>query len=139
MKSFLLAGAAALGMMTGSALAQSSGHSSTTAQTTTVTPSVAAPSTTIYSSSVGQGATADGDQTASSAWSSTDSSGSRTDTVVTNKTYPLSDMITTTRTTTVTTNGVAAETVATTNTYPARYNRPPETSTATRTYVVVAK
>jgi hypothetical protein len=139
MKMFLLAGAAALSMMTGTAMAQSARYSSSTAQTTTTTPSMVPASTSVYSSTVGQGATSDGDQTASSSWSSTDSSGARTDTVVTNKTYPLSGMITTTKTTTVTTNGVAAETVLTTNNYPARYNRPPDSTTATRTYVVGAK
>ena len=90
-KTFLLAGATALGMMTGAAMAQSSGHSSITRETTTITPAVTAPSTTSSSATTGRGATPDGDQTATSASSFTDSNGTRTETTITNTSYPLAD------------------------------------------------
>jgi hypothetical protein len=136
MTRLLLAGAAALGLMTGAATAQSSGHSSTTEETTTITPAPSPPVTTSSSLTTGRGATADGDQTSTAGTSSTDANGVRTETVVTNKSYPLTNMITTTRKTTVTNKGVATETVTTTNTYPAAEKNPPEVSSVTRTYIV---
>jgi hypothetical protein len=139
MTRYLLAGAAVFSMLSGAAMAQSSGHSSTTEETTTITPAALPPVTTSSSSTTGRGATADGDQTSTAGTSSTDANGVRTETVVTNKSYPLTNMITTTRTTTVTNNGVATETVTTTNTYPAAEKNPPETTSVTRVYIVGAK
>ena len=79
---------------------------------------------------------ADGDQTATRAASSTDSSGDKTETTITNTSYPLTGMITTTKKTTHIVNGIATETVTVTNTYPPSAMIPPQVSTATRTYVV---
>ena len=104
----------------GAAMAQSSsGHVSTTEETTTITPSVSSPWTTSGSTTTGRGATPDGDQTATNASSSGDSTGKRTKTTITNTSYPLTNMITTKKTTTDTENGKATETVTTTYTYPA--------------------
>jgi len=139
MTRFLLAGAAALGLMTGAAVAQSSGHSSTIEQTTTIMPPVSGPSTATQSTSIARGATPDGDQTATAAASSGDSSGATTGTTITNTSYPLNNVIRTTKTTTTVANGVATETVTTTDTYPASYMREPSVAVATRTYVVGAK
>ena len=52
MTRFLLSGVAALALMTGAAVAQSSGHSSTTQETTTITPPAGAPSTVTQSTSI---------------------------------------------------------------------------------------
>jgi hypothetical protein len=131
MTRFLLAGAAALATMTGAAMAQSS---TTTQETTTVAPSVA-PGVVSNSQTIGSAVHADGDQTATSASSHTDSAGNKTVTTITNTSYPLTGMITSTKKTTNIVNGIATETVTTTNTFPPSYNRPPEVTTATRTYV----
>jgi hypothetical protein len=143
MKRILLAGAA-LGMMTTAGMAQtsgaqSSGHSSITEETTTITPAVTAPSTTSSSATTGRGATPDGDQTATSGSSFTDSNGVKTETVITNTSYPLANMITTTKKVTVIANGLATETVTTTNTYPHGDQNPPPAMTATRVYTVDVK
>jgi hypothetical protein len=126
-------------MMTGAAMAQSSGHSSITQETTTITPSVAAPWTTSSSATTGRGATPDGDQTATSGSSFTDINGTRTETTITNTSYPLANMITTTKKVTVTTAGVATETVTTTNTYPHSDQVPAPAMISTRVYTVGAK
>jgi hypothetical protein len=70
---------------------------------------------------------------------SRDSAGNASETTITNTSYPLTNMITTTKKTTYIANGVATETVTTTNTYPASSMMPPTVTTATRTYVVGAK
>jgi hypothetical protein len=143
MTRLLLAGAAALGMMSGAAMAQSSGyssgHSSSTVETTTVTPGVSAPWTTSGSMSTGRGATADGDQTAMSSSTSSDSAGNKTTTTITNTSFPLTNMIMTTKKTVSIAGGVATETVTTTQTYPPSAQVPPVVSTSTRSYVVGSK
>lgn len=142
MTRLLLAGAAALGLMTNAAMAQSWGHSSTTEETTTTTP-VAAPWTASTATTTGQSVKDDGRQTLSAGASSADGAGKKTETTITNTSYPLTDMITTTRTTVETSNGVATETVVTTQTYPPSPRHPggtpPVQTTATRSYVVGAK
>jgi opacity protein-like surface antigen len=142
MKRFLLASASALGLMTNAAMAQSSGHSSTTEETTTITPT-AAPWTTSTGKTNGQSVKDDGRQSLSNGSSSSDSGGKKTETTITNTSYPLTDLITTTRTTVETSNGVATETVTTTQTYPPSPRHPsgtpPVETTTTRSYVVGAK
>jgi hypothetical protein len=133
MTRYLLAGAAALGMMTGAAVAQTSSSETTT---TTTTPAVVAPVTVSTSSSIGRAAMADGDQTATNSSTSRDSNGNVIETTITNQSYPLTGMVTTTKKTTHIVNGVATETTEMTNTYPASTMRQPEVTTSTRTYTV---
>jgi hypothetical protein len=142
MTRFLLAGAAALGMMSGAAMAQSSGYSSgssTTVETTSVTPSVSSPWVVTSSSTVGRGATADGDQTATSAWSSRDGYGNTRQTTITNTSYPLTNMIMTNEKTTTFVNGMATERVIVTTSYPPPDTRPPVVMSSTRSYMIGQK
>jgi hypothetical protein len=140
MTRLLLAGAAALGMMTGAAMAQSSsGLTTTTEDTTTVTPAYQAPTTTSSSATNGTAVRPDGDQTATVGSSSTDSDGNRTETTITNTSYPLTGMITSTRKTTRIVGSVATETVTITNTYPPSAMGAPQVTTSTRTYIVGTK
>jgi hypothetical protein len=81
----------------------------------------------------------DGDQSATSTTTSRDSNGNVTKVTITNTTYPLTGMITSTKTTTHIVNGVANETTETTNTYPSSTLRKPEVMTTTRSYVVSEK
>jgi type IV secretory pathway TrbL component len=137
----LLAGTAALGMMTSAAMAQSSRYSSgqtTTDETTTITPAQA-PWTFKGTTTTGRGATADGVQSATSASTSTDTSGNGMQTTITNTTYPLSKMVMTTKKETTIANGVATEVTTITTTYPPYDPRPPVVMTGTRSYVVGAK
>jgi len=138
MTRFLLAGAAALATMTGAAMAQASGQT-TTQETTTVSQPAVAPVTVSSSATTGSAVRSDGDQTATRAASSTDSAGDKIETTITNTSYPLTGMITTTKKTTHIVNGIATETVTITNTYPPSAMIPPQVSTATRTYVVSAR
>ena len=137
MTRFLLTGAAALATMTGAAMAQSSGQ--TTTQDTTITRPAVAPVAVSSSATTGNAVRADGDQTATSATSSTDSAGNKTETAITNTFYPLTGMITITKKTTRVVNGTATETVTATNTCPPSTNILPQVSTATRTYAVREK
>jgi len=132
MTRFLLAGAAALGMMTGAAMAQSSTSSSSTTTTTTVPM---APVTTSSSATVGQAVHADGDRSATAGTSSADSAGNATSTTITNTTYPLTNMVETKEKTLSTTNGVTKELVTTTDVHPPATGRPeipPVTTTTER-------
>ena len=141
MTRFLLAGAAALATMTGAAMAQSPGQAATQLTTTYTRYTSPAPGPVIVSSaaSAGSAVHADGDQLATRGATSIDSAGNKTETTVTNTSYPLTGMITTTRKTTSVANGVATETTTTTHTYPPSAMIPPQVSTATRTYVVGTK
>jgi hypothetical protein len=139
MTRFLLAGAAVLATMTGAALAQSSGQTATQETTTITQPAAVAPVTVSSSETNGSAVRADGDQTATRGSAFTDSSGAKSETTITNTSYPLTGMITTKKTTTSVVNGIATETVTTTNTYPPSAMIPPQVSTATRTYVVGTK
>jgi hypothetical protein len=134
MTRFLLAGAAALGVMSGAAMAQTSTSETVTTTTSPLPPPL--PVTVSSSSTTGGAVLPDGDQTSTSGTSSVDSSGNRTETSITNTSYPLSAMITTTRKTTRISNGQATETTTVTNTWPAAYGRPPDVATSTRTYNV---
>jgi hypothetical protein len=140
MTRFLLAGAAALVTMTGAVMAQSpapqSAGQTSTQETTTIVSPATAPLTVSSSATAGSAVRADGDQTATRGTSSSDSSGGKTETTITNTSYPLTGMITTTKKTTHVVNGIATETVTITNTYPPSAMIPPQVSTATRTYVV---
>ena len=144
MTRFLLAGAAALATMTGAAMAQSTGQTTTQQATTLTNPATlanpaGAPVTVSSAASAGNAVHSDGDQTATRGATSIDSSGNKTETTVTNTSYPLTGMITTTKKTTKVANGVATETTTTTHTYPPSAMIPPQVSTATRTYVAGTK
>jgi len=130
MTRFLLAGAAAFGMMTGAAMAQTS-TSETTTTTTTMMPQPVSPPVIVKSSgTVGHAVLPDGDQTSTSGTSATDSNGAVTKTTITNQSYPFSNMIMSTKKTDTTVNGVTTETVTTTQSYPGTSN-PPVVTTAT--------
>jgi hypothetical protein len=138
MTRYLLAGAAALGMMTSAALAQSSSSSTTT----TVSPSFGAP-ITAGTSEVGVTANRDGRLTLMNGSASRDSSGKTIEVTNSSTSYPLTDMITTTKKTVEINNGVATETVTVAQSYPPSPQHPggvpPVETTTTRTYVVGAK
>jgi hypothetical protein len=131
MTRFLLAGAAALGMITSAALAQTMGTTSTQQTTTTTTPAMTAPVTVANSVSAGSALEADGRKTLKLGSSATDSSGNSTSTTNTTTSYPLSNLITTTHKTTTMVNGVPKETITTTQAYPGA-TTPPDVSTATK-------
>jgi hypothetical protein len=103
------------------------------------TPGVSAPWTTSSATSIGRGATPDGDQTASTSSSFTDINGARTETTITNTSCPLANMIATTRKVTVIANGVATETVTATNTYAHADQNPVPVTISTRVYAIGAK
>jgi hypothetical protein len=134
MTRFLLAGAAALGMMTGAVMAQTQTSTSSTQTTTTTT----APPVTISNSTLtGSAVTADDVKTSTVGSGFGDSSGNATKTTISTTTYPLTDLVTTTKKTTQVENGVAKETVSTTQAYPASPNRmEPIVTTTTDTKVV---
>jgi hypothetical protein len=133
-----LAGAVALGTMTGAALAQSPPETSTTQVTTsTAVPLIVAPVTGTSSSTTGHSVLPDGRQTSFSGTSTRDSNGDTTETTITNTSYPLSNLITTVKRTTETHNGVAVETVTTTQAYPPGTSTiPPTVTTTTSTHKV---
>jgi hypothetical protein len=137
MTRYLLAGVAALGMMTSAAIAQTS-----TTTTTTVAPSFPAP-VTVGTSEVGVTAGGDGRITLLNGSASKDSSGKTIEVTNTSTSYPLTDLITTTKKTVEIINGVATETVTTSQSYPPSPRHPggvpPVETTTTRTYVVGAK
>jgi hypothetical protein len=135
MTRFLLAGAAALGVMTGAAMAQTS-TSSTQTTTTTTTPSPSPPVTISNSTTAGSAVSADDVKTATVGSGARDSFGNATKTTISTTTYPLTDLDTTTKKTTQVENGVAEETVTTTQDYPASPIRmQPVTRTTTDTKV----
>jgi hypothetical protein len=138
MTRFMLAGVVPLAMMTGAAMAQSTGQT-TTQQTTRLSNPTAVPTTVSSAATAGSALHSDGDQTATRGATSIDSSGNKTETTVTNTSYPLTGMITTTKKSTSVVNGVATETTTTTHTYPTSAMIPPQVATATRTYVAGTK
>jgi hypothetical protein len=132
MTRLLLAGAAALGLMSGATMAQTS----TSTTTTTVTPSVPV---TVQTMKTNASATeADGDKTVSAGVGSRDSVGNENKTTVTNKTYPLTNLITSVKKEQHTVNGVTTETVTTTETYPHIVGRPDVAPVVTKSTHVVA-
>jgi len=140
MKNLLLAGAAVLGMMTTSAMAQTMMKQSTSETTMTVAgaPYYANPISSSVAVTTGRGATADGDQ---NAWADTtwrDYNGTTGDIRIFNQTYPLTGIITSARTTTIISNGVASESLIYTTNYPPSENTAPTFTTRARTYVVGA-
>jgi hypothetical protein len=141
MRNLLLTGAVALGMMTTTVMAQTVTKQSTSETTMTMTamPYYSSPVSSSIAVTTGRGATPDGDQ---SAWAETswrDYNGTTGDIRIIKTTYPLSNIITTQRTTTMVSNGVASESVLFTTNYPPSYNEPATVTTAARTYVVGAK
>jgi hypothetical protein len=139
MTRYLLAGVAALGMMTSATMAQTSTSTSTT---TTVAPSFPAP-VIAGTSEVGVTAGGDGRITLLNGSVSKDSSGKTVEVTNTSTSYPLTDMITRTKKIVEINNGVATETVTTSQSYPPSPQHPggvpPVETTTTRTYVVSAR
>ena len=135
MKNLLLAGAAALGMMTTTAMAQAVTKESTS-ETTMTMPYYSSPVSSSVSVTTGRGATPDGDQTAFADTAWRDNNGTMTDIRITNTSYPLTAMITTERKTTIVSNGVASESLVFTSNYPPSWNAAPTVTTTARTYVV---
>lgn len=135
MKNLLLAGAAALSLMTTAAMAQTMTRESTS-ETTTTMPSAGRPISNTVSVTSGRDATPDGDQSAFADTTWRDYNGTVTDIRITNTNYPLSIMMTTEKKTTVTANGVATETRVYSDRYPPSYDDMPAAITTTRTYVV---
>lgn len=136
MKNLLLAGAAVLGMMTTTAMAQTVTKKSTSETTMTMVPSYSNPISSSVTVTTGRGATADGDQ---HAWADTtwrDYNGTAGDIRIVNTTYPLTGNITSARTTTITSNGVASQSVIFTTNFPPSENAAPTVTTMARTYVV---
>jgi hypothetical protein len=137
MTRFLLTGAAALAMMTGAAMAQTTTSETTTTSTSTVSPPVA-PVTITNSQTTGSAVTADGVKTSTTGLGARDSTGQAAETTVSTRTYPLTDLVTTTKKTVETKNGVGMETVTTTQAYPASPARPaPVVTTTSETHPVV--
>jgi hypothetical protein len=100
-------------------------------QTTTTVPAISGPVTVANSVSAGSAVAADGRKTLSDGSSSTDSSGNSTSTTISTTSYPLSNLITTTRKTTTIVNGVPKETITTTQAYP-NSSTPPDVTTVTK-------
>lgn len=145
MTRLLLAGAAALGMMTTIASAQSMAtndvsSASMTRTTTTTTQYPVGPVVIGNWKTTGNDITADGDRANHGGMLTRFSNGDSVNTTVTTRTYPLTAMITTIRKTDRTVNGVTTETVETTNSFPdvPGMNYPPP-STTTTSMVVSAK
>jgi hypothetical protein len=135
---YLMAGAAALGLLSGAATAQTS----TTEQTTTTTapaPSMA-PMTVTNTKTTENKVSSEGVRTLTNGMESTDNSGYTTKTEYSSQTYPLSPIVTTTKKTTTVNDGVATETTTRTDAYPPGTSAlPPTTTTTTRTYAVGAR
>src|SRR5580698_8389767 len=129
MTRILLAGTAACGLLAGAAMAQTS----TSVITTTSTPTLAAPVTISSGASTGSAVRSDGDRISSSSTSLKDSNGEATETTISNTSYPFSNLITTTKKTTSTVNGVTTETETTTQAYP------PGTSTVAPTVTTTSR
>jgi hypothetical protein len=129
MTRLLLAGAAALGMVTCAATARmataadSTATSSTTSETTITT--VPAPPVVVSSTRTTATATeADATRTATGAYAVRDNYGNESKTATTNKTYPMADFMTSVKKEQQTINGVTTETVTTTQTWPPKVGRP---------------
>ena len=135
MTRILLASTASLAILTCGAMAQST----TTQESTSTTSSYSRPVNVSSSGKNVNAVQSDGDQTAARGTSATESNGDKTYTTVTNKSYPLTGMITTTRKTTHVVNGTATVTTTTTNTYPPANHMAPQVTTTTRSYAVGTK
>ena len=128
MNRFLLASAAALSLMATAGMA-----ATTTSETTEVTSAPPPVAPTTVSRTTAAQRTPDGVQTLTSGVTARDGNGNVAGTTNSTRSYPLSNMITTTQKKIETINGVPTEVVTTTNSYPGS-NAAPYTST-TRTAV----
>lgn len=138
MTRYLLAGAAALGMLTGAAMAQTA-TSESSSDTTTTSPSVTyAPVPFTTDRTVGTAVLQDGDRTNTKGVSVKVPDGQQASTTITTKTYPFSNMITTITKTTRVNNGVATEEETDSSAYPGSTDAPTVMKT-TRTYQVGAR
>jgi hypothetical protein len=120
----MLAGAAALGLMTGAATAQTS----TSTSTTTITP-VSPPVTVSTSQSSERAVTSEGVKTVTGGATTSTSTGQMAGTTISTTTYPLSNMVTTTKKTIQMVNGQPMETTTITHAYPGEPTPPPDTVT----------
>jgi hypothetical protein len=149
MTRLLLASTAMFGLIAGSAMAQSmsvttSAVGSAPVTTTTVTGPApitppSPPGTITMSSTNGQMFHADGDKSITVGAGSSNDRGTSNDVVVTTKTYPFSNLITTTKKTISVNNGVATQTTATTQTYPRMAGFAGSTSTTEKTETLGSK
>jgi hypothetical protein len=116
MTRFLLAGAATFGLIAGSAMAQTATTNTTGA--IPITPP-SAPGTMTMSSTQGQMLHSDGDRSLTVGAGASNDQGTSQDVVVTTKTYPFSNLVTTEKKTVNINNGMKSASTATTQTYPA--------------------
>src|ERR1700722_7719209 len=134
MTRFLLAGTAACGLLAGAAMAQTSTSVITTTSTPTLAaPTLVAPESVTSGASTGNAVRSDGDRISSSSTSFKDSNGEATAPRASNTSYPFSNLITTTKKTISTVNGVTTETETTTQAYP------PGTSTVAPTVTTTSR
>jgi hypothetical protein len=140
MTRYLLASAAALGMLTGAAIAQTAtSESSSSSDTSITTPSVMyAPVPVTTDRVTGTAVLQDGDRTETKGVTVKVPDGQQASTTITTKSYPFSNMITTITKTTRVNNGVATEEETTSNAYPGSGD-PPQVMKTTRTYEVGAR
>src|ERR1043165_5343699 len=115
MTRLLLAGAAALGMMTCAATARTATTANTTSMSSssseTTTTTVPAPPTVVSTTKTTATATeADGDRTATGIVALRDNYGNESKSAITNKTYPMADFMTSVKKEQKTVNGVTTET-----------------------------
>ena len=127
MNRFLLASAATLGLMVNAGMAATT----TTDETTTVTsaPPLVAPTTVSRTTAAER--TTEGVQTLTSGVTARDMNGNVAGTTNSTRSYPFSNMITTTQKKVETVNGVPVETVTTTNAYPGSNAAPYKATTRT--------
>lgn len=138
MTRYLLASAAALGMLSGVAMAQSATSESSTDTTITAPSVMYAPVPVTTDRTVGTAVLQDGDRTDTKGVAVKVPDGQMAATTVTTKSYPFSNMITTITKTTRVANGVATEEETTSSAYPGSPDSPTVTKTS-RTYQVGAQ
>jgi hypothetical protein len=126
MTRLLLAGAAAFAVMASGAMAQTS-----TTETTTITTAPSVPVTTSTTNTTVRDIQADGVKTVTNRTASSDGDGKTSETAISTRTYPLSNLITTVKKSTETRDGVAYETVTTTQAYPPPSTLAPMVTTET--------
>jgi hypothetical protein len=138
MTRYLLASAAALGMLTGAAMAQTATSESSTDTTITAPTVMYAPVPVTTDRTVGTAVLQDGDRTDTKGVAVKVPDGQMAATTITTKSYPFSNMITTITKTTRVNNGVATEEETQSSAYPGMNDAPTVMKTS-RTYQVGAQ
>jgi hypothetical protein len=118
MTRFLLAGAAMFGLIAGSAMAQTATTTTTNTKSAIPITPPSAPGTMTTSSTQGQMLHSDGDRSVTVGAGSSNDRGTSNDVIVTTKTYPFSNLVTTEKKSVSVSNGVKTQTLGTTQTYP---------------------